>query len=228
MVRSDGGWTVTASSTSDVEVLGPTLENGRLRVTFRNQGQETLIVDVLGTDGRTLFVAAGPSYVIDLPRIQEPVILRARLMGGTVLGITELWVQPETGSHLTVAEGTWAGGNWTLVRSDTCAWVELDLGPIGDDLQLRAGARPHSPCSARWAGWTRTPSTSGSSGRTWSRCAPTWPTGRSSTTSRSRASPSFVVPDRRHDRHRPPRCRRPSSSTGSRPCPGDPSAVRSR
>ena len=131
MVRSDGGWTVTAAAADDIEVLGPTLEDGRLRVAFRNHSEQSLFVDVVGTDGRTWFTAALPGYVIDLPRVDQPAIIRARLLGGTVLGITELWVRPEMEKGTAVAAGAWTGGLWEMVRSDRCAWVELELGPKG-------------------------------------------------------------------------------------------------
>jgi hypothetical protein len=102
-----------------------------LRVTFRNHSEQSLFVDVVGTDGTPWFTAAGPSYVIDLPGVDRPAIIRARLLGGTVLGITELWVRPEMEKGTAVAAGTWTGGHWEIVRSGRCAWVELELGPQG-------------------------------------------------------------------------------------------------
>jgi hypothetical protein len=70
---------------------------------------------------------------IDLPASTEPMLIRAQLVGGTMLSIAEIVIDT-TPDGTVVGEGRWPGGRWKLVMAKSvrgaegspCGWIEVN------------------------------------------------------------------------------------------------------
>lgn len=126
-------WAVVEAVTDDVEVTGLRVEDGRLRATVSTTNVNSLVVEVLDTEGNPIGDAdrIGPTsdpVELDVAVGDQPVVLRAQLIGGAMLSVTELLVDPaapESGTN--IADGAWEGGTWRMLTGDgPCAWIELN------------------------------------------------------------------------------------------------------
>ena len=112
--RRDGdSWVVVVATTSDVDLSQVERTSSRIRGTVRTTNQNTLSVDVLRPDGSPVAGAPHPEgqeggkphrygtagrgekqVSFDLAVEDEPVTVRAQLVGGTLLSISEFVVDP--------------------------------------------------------------------------------------------------------------------------------------
>ena len=123
-------WAVVEAETDGVAVDDLRVEGGTLRATISTTNVNSFVVEVLDLDGSRLRGSEriGPTegpLDLDVTIGDQPVVLRVQLIGGTMLSITELMVDPLAPDRgEAVGEGTWAGGSWRSMRSDDCVWLE--------------------------------------------------------------------------------------------------------
>ena len=113
MRRDAERWTVVAATTDSIDVGSVSFDGATVAGTIRSSSEDSLFVDVLdwtanpvrqapqpggaGPDMPTTGTAGGPAIgTLDLnvPQPAAPAIVRIRLVGGTVLGITEFRLDP--------------------------------------------------------------------------------------------------------------------------------------
>jgi len=131
-------WTVIEATTDEVHVENLAVTDRRLRALLTSTRDEQLRVEVLDLDGNPLPGSDRSGAVrpagIDVPLGLDPVVLRAQLVGGTMLSITEIYIDPGAPTGTVLAEGQWQGGAWQILAADNvprlddspCGWVALD------------------------------------------------------------------------------------------------------
>jgi hypothetical protein len=138
--RDPEGWAVVASTIDGVDLASITNDGHRVTGTVTTTNVNSLALDVLDAGGLPVpgspevgttavdgdvFGTAGMGdrrapLTVDVPVAGEPVVVRARLVGGTILGVAEVVLEPPP----TVVEGGTTGqdGWWLRTERKVDGW----------------------------------------------------------------------------------------------------------
>jgi hypothetical protein len=132
-------WAVVEAITEGVVIDDLQVEDGRLTATVSTTGENSFVFEVLDTDGNRFrggerIGPTHPSLDVDVTIGDEPVVLRAQLIGGSMLSVTEILVDPGAPDGAAFAEGLWEGGGWRVLGAEAvprledspCGWIELN------------------------------------------------------------------------------------------------------
>ena len=134
LLREDAdGWAVVASTIDDIDLSGVSHRGGRVTGPVTKTSLQSLALDVLGADGEPVDGSPLPgtsgstgrfgtaamgtdlgTLDVDVPVDGEPVVLRAMLVGGSILGVAEVALTPPP----TVVEGGTTGQDGWALRTE--------------------------------------------------------------------------------------------------------------